>query len=545
MDVAALRRSDLESRRICRFCLRANERLQIVTGDCSLSTRITSSLSLEVTPNDGLPPTVCDQCLRLAEQFYLFKDQCARAEMVLRTFAQTGIPLMQFFQPMEFECFQVKKEFSKQVHVGVQYEPAAAVEVSVQTASETHEIGIQVEEGAEQRPTEVVAEKEAFHPANVKIEQDDDDVILVESIKQEVDDGEGWDLADEELGELANELYGEESADVARPTTFEGVETILNNQVNSDGSMEIQVDQLKTLFAKGNVLADDQTNNLSHFSHTEYGEAVEDLETDIDIESTVLMPVDSCSTLDLVYEQQSVEECVDLTSQTLTEESDVEEIVTRTGTDRIETAECKSPTFSEAMLPLMDDATSKEIQITSEQSDSSNSNTLQTTLDIVYEGIPTTPMRESDGLSSKFANQELGEILSDDELDPISNLNGNMEQIKLTETNQPSPQQQPVPATPEELFQCQKCDKFFPQYYQLDIHEKAYHGSPGKAQVSARAGSSTPARKMTIVIDNPCRQCPKCGAMVLKASFGAHIRSHRSGDKTLINSDKETTTSSM
>lgn len=118
---------------------------------------------------------------------------------------------------------------------------------------------------------------------------------------------------------------------------------------------------------------------------------------------------------------------------------------------------------------------------------------------------------------------EPGEIVSDDEYDTVVIISSD------TEDNQP--EEQPSNPPKSEQYRCQKCDKFFPQLQLLESHSKAYHAvlpakSMPKKPGQGKGGSK---QKMAIMIDNPVKKCPKCGTMVHKVSYLAHMRSHRSG----------------
>ncbi|XP_062548862.1 uncharacterized protein LOC134213638 [Armigeres subalbatus] len=442
MNAASLRLADLESRRICRFCLRIcptdGGGITDIGSDTKVMSKIAFALTLEVRAQDGLPQRICDGCEWLLEKFHLFKNQCVKAEMLLKTFADSGVPLMQYFEPVKFEEFRWKRKEWEGVEVGVQ--------------------------AVEETKSEPVYE-----------------VIAPEEIKQEVVE-EDWSYAEEPVP-LLNVDHADQITMDAIARQFYGTEGALQSFTVQDGvhnvselvtDMDIGSPQLNA----PNIEADDEnSNDTVEFQMNKSAEPP----------AEPLPPVESY------------------------------------------------PNFSEAMLLLMEqdgDQTQDLKQPDAEGTPLSPS-------DVIYEGIPTTPLRESDGLSTRFIDLEPGEIVSDDELD-------NSSVVLLSSDNEepdkPKPTIEPLPVTfvrrpssTEQEYRCTKCDRAFPQAQHLEAHERSYHSK--KKTTSAKTPS--PQQKMAIMIDNPTKRCPKCAAMVHKASYWSHIRSHSSGERALVNYEKD------
>lgn len=160
---------------------------------------------------------------------------------------------------------------------------------------------------------------------------------------------------------------------------------------------------------------------------------------------------------------------------------------------------------------------------------------LESELRLISEGIPLTP-----------GSPDMDNIFGD--CDPVSdedNANANDEELDIYDGCEPISDEDtattseqrhlstpdnkivhPDPVTPEEIFDCELCDNFYPRKSLLELHKKVYHTSPH-------------ARKMSIVIENPTRRCPKCGEMVHRASFWAHKKAHNAAERQLVNYDRE------
>lgn len=436
MDAAALRLADLEARRICRFCLRicssegdsGGGGLTDIGSNAKVVSQIAFALTLQVAPRDGLPQRICGGCEWLLEKFHKFKDQCVKAEMLLKTFVESGVPLMQCFEPVDFEEFQWKRKAWNGVDVGVQ----AVVEVKLEPVYE---------------------------------------VMAPELIKQEVEPEEEWsyaevpavelnvDHADQvTMDEIARKLY--ESEDASHPGSVRVAELITEMEIGSPQLNASIIDSFE-----------DISNDTVEFN-----------------------PV----------QQPSV---------TTEDHKPVESY----------------PNFSEAMLLLMEDDGAKSQDF---QQPTENNSPLSPS-DVIYEGIPTTPLSESDGLSTRFVNMEPGEIVSDDEYENSSVvlLSSDTDDNPLPEKPIETPKPLKRSATADEDFRCGKCDRVFPHAQLLEAHQRAYH--------SRKKPTSSLQHKMAIMIDNPTKRCPKCAAMVHKASYWAHIKSHSAGERALVNYEKD------
>lgn len=453
MDAAALRLADLESRRICRFCLRtcssdsdsdgggssagAGGGLTNIGSDSKLVLKIEFALTLEVGPEDGLPQRICEGCEWLLERFHMFKDQCVKAEMMLKTFAESGVPLMQYFKPVDFEEFRWKRKAWGGVDCGIQ----TVEEVKLEPIYEA------IAQGA------------------IKQEAEEEDWSYGEEPAMELN----VDHADQTtMDEIARKFYGAEDASHSVPMQVAELVT----------EMDIGSPQL----AAPNVdIFDDSSNDTVEFNPVQQQH----------VPNEKLKPVESY------------------------------------------------PNFSEAMLLLMEDSKSQDVKTRTED------NSPQSPSDVIYEGLQTTPLRESDGLPTRFVDMEPGEIVSDDEYE-------NSSVVIVSSDNEDSPQpDKPVvkpvqleippknpPTTPAEDYRCGSCDRAFPQSQLLEAHQKAYHVRR-KPTTLQKTPSSSQQHKMAIMIDNPTKRCPKCGTMVHKASYWAHIKSHSAGERALVNYEKD------
>ncbi|XP_065089909.1 uncharacterized protein LOC135711095 [Ochlerotatus camptorhynchus] len=469
MDAAALRLADLEARRICRFCLRScstDDELTAIGKDRKLASRIGFALTLEVTEQDGLPQRICGGCQWLMEKFYLFKDQCIRAEMLLKTFAESGMPLMQYFEPVDFAEFRWKRKWGNEIDVGIQVEDTMGIMMVKKEKPETE------------------SEYEMIAPEMIKQEVEAEDW----SLGEEVDAVENLDRVT--MDEIARQLYETEettlnSFSTADQEVDESTPDGVHNMAELITEMDIGSAQLATI----NVdLYEDISNDTVEFAH------------------------------------------VPKTSSIATEPNQPMEPISST----------------EEMLLLLKDGDQHEPTRTITEFPQSPS-------DLIYEGLQTTPLCESDGLPSRFVNMEPGEIVSDDEYDEVVIISSDTEDNQPDEqpsgsVSVPTPVQQDPPKS--EHYRCQKCDKFFPQSQLLESHVKAYHmvspaKSTGGGPVPVKKfvpGKSASKHKMAIMIDNPVKKCPKCGTMVHKASYWAHMRSHRSGgEEPVMNYEKEST----
>ncbi|XP_058826495.1 uncharacterized protein LOC131686247 [Topomyia yanbarensis] len=564
MDAAALRSADLQKRHICRFCLQSSEQLQNIDGDEELTLKIAASLALDVSPGDGLPQALCERCLWLVEKFNLFKDQCIRAEFLLRSFALTGIPLMHALEPLEVGCFCSRQK-------------SHAVDVEVQT-------------------TAPEVEPQVCEESKVKVEDDsDDEVIFIGDVKEEMDDDD-WNLADVydtgTVDELAEELYEEEAVNIIQSAPFSDVEQIFGGRINIDGSIDIEVKKLEQVFsvdASENVnLREENFTPIQSFSESRkenFDRACGENSVN-DVETMRNQDLDDVDSLSNQIEKDDIEEAlasmedsvVDISTEetksksTPTKESCPEFVDLTLESDSPNIFQCSvksrteqrslSTSFSDAMQLLLEDEklydTESQFkrnhthrkhssQATPTSQPLSRENSLQTTLNTLYGDIPTAPLRESDGLDSRFINREDGEIISDDELDPLA-LSSELAKVRLAAPEESSVLRAPSPNSDEE-FPCETCDKFFPQAHLLEIHKKAYHSnSPQRGAPSAigTAGSRqdtvpVPAekfgsinRKVTLTIGSPLQECPNCGEMVPKATYWMHLKSHSSKETPLI-----------
>ncbi|XP_058453294.1 uncharacterized protein LOC131431529 [Malaya genurostris] len=526
MDAAATRSADLEKRRICRFCLQSSEQLRTIDGTDGeeLTLKIATSLALEVSPGDGLPQTLCERCLWLLEKFNLFKNQCSRAEFLLKSFALTGIPLMHALEPFEIGCFCSRQK---------QHPVDAAVQVS---------------------PPEPEPEPEVFVARETKSEIDsEDEVIFVGDIKEEVEVDEDWHYDADTLDAVTEQLYEEEPVSIIQSSPFSDVEQIFGARIKIDGSIDIDEAKLEQVIStsaskisntgKENVDAScdehssdgspvemDEKKHLNDDSHSNSIKnslsegSLDNLEVMImDLTSEDTFPTESKSINFLTKVSPPDSEIVDLTL-------DVEAPTAPLNVS--------NTSFSDAMQSLLEDEKLYESKKSNSYRRLTNQDSLQSSLNTLYGDIPTTPLGESDGLDSRFLDREDGEIISDDELEPLA-LSSELAQVRLSTPDQPAPAclRAPSPNSDEE-FPCETCDKFFPQAYLLEHHKKAYHSNSPLRAANPPPRSEPPVEqsthKVTLSINSSKQECPNCGQMIAKANYWTHIKSHGSNEKQLI-----------
>ncbi|XP_055637094.1 RE1-silencing transcription factor-like [Toxorhynchites rutilus septentrionalis] len=94
---------ELRIKRICRFCLTQEEPLSdiysndVIEGNSKaakatpLTLQIMACVSIEVYKDDGMPSTICDDCRRLMDHSYRFKQICKKADTLLKTYPMTGV----------------------------------------------------------------------------------------------------------------------------------------------------------------------------------------------------------------------------------------------------------------------------------------------------------------------------------------------------------------------------------------------------------------------------------------------------------------------
>ncbi|KAL1374532.1 hypothetical protein pipiens_018031 [Culex pipiens pipiens] len=486
--------------RICRFCLRSSareEELVNVCQDVELAFKIMACLSLEVDPEDGLPATICAECLKLMEKLALFRDQCGRAELLLRASKHSKVPLLEKFERVRFDSEERRA-------VGV-------------------DVGVQVEE--------LVCEEPVASDAGGV-----DDVVSVEQFRLDLDD-EGWQLADEPddelLVDLTRDLYGEEDAG--------GTKVCENVQKDEE---PVQPEE-EPISIQENTVSNSEILDISDESRStspspKLRERMEEMLLADDLEQA--QSIDGSETRSLVtgFDVDNPRKSPSMETFDLTSSPEP----------------APQPSFAEAMrmLAVSPETPSKSASSKHNWSTILNRNKvvpqtpraeddedpLESQLRQIA-GIPDTPASpDPETPASPDLDTIFGEYdpISDGEDQPLDIYAGcepiSDEDTVVADRNLVTTPKKPIAipddaATPEEIFDCDLCDKFYPRLTLLETHYRTYHTSPQNRSGGAR---------MSIVIDNPTRKCPKCGEMVHKASFWAHKKSHNGGERQLINYDR-------
>ncbi|XP_001847831.2 uncharacterized protein LOC6037985 [Culex quinquefasciatus] len=513
--------------RICRFCLRSSaeeEELVNVCEDVELAFKIMACLSLEVDPEDGLPATICAECLKLMEKLALFRDQCGRAELLLRASKHSKVPLLEKFERVRFDSEERRA-------VGV-------------------DVGVQVEE--------LVCEEPVASDAGGV-----DDVFSVEQFRLDLDD-EGWQLADEPddelLVDLTRDLYGEEDAggtkvceDVHKNEEQVQPEeepiSIQENTVSNSEILDISDESRSTSPSPSEHSDSSSLDTCSFVSNKELRERMEEMLLADDLEQA--QSIDGSETRSLVTG-------FDVDSPRKSPSLEIFDLTSSPEPARIDSPRPKTPqpSFAEAMrmLAVSPETPSKSASSKHNWSTILNRNKvvpqtpraeddedpLESQLRQIA-GMPDTPASpDPDTPASPDLDTIFGEYdpISDGEDQPLDIYAGcepiSDEDTVVADRNMATTPKKPIAipddaATPEEIFDCDLCDKFYPRLTLLETHYRTYHTSPQNRSGGAR---------MSIVIDNPTRKCPKCGEMVHKASFWAHKKSHNGGERQLINYDR-------